>query len=195
MYTRAEKTRWGNHGLIHGWEYRRVGLLTEFYGKALKSNSNSAWATISNRLAAALRCSSLCRIATPCQDLASKDGIDSENKPTLQHESPTCAEKMQDWEAWVRGQRIAMTIWYDPERSIRIRCLHEDDGLSFPYRLQKFPLFLSSSYRLQKFADTDRLRVNRRPIRKDFFPDRYDFVPIVFTSSSCKRGLSAYLLL
>ena len=36
-------------------------------------------------------------------------------------------------------------------------CLHEDDGLSFPYRLQKFPLFLSSSYRLQKFADTDRL--------------------------------------
>ena len=58
------------------------------------------------------------------------------------------------------------------------------------YRLQKFPLFLSSSYRLQKFADTDRLRVNRRPIRKDFFPDRYDFVPIVFISSSCKRGLS-----
>ena len=91
---------------------------------------------------------------------------------------------------WVRGQRIAMTIWYDPERSIRIWCLHEDDGLSFPYRLQKFPLFLSSSYRLQKFADTDRLRVNRRPIRKDFFPDRYDFVPIVFTSSSCKRGLN-----
>ena len=82
-----------------------------------------------------------------------------------------------------------MTIWYDPERSIRIWCLHEDDGLSFPYRLQKFPLFLSSSYRLQKFADTDRVRVNRRPIRKDFFPDRYDFVPIVFTSSSCKRGL------
>ena len=118
-----------------------------------------------------------------------KYGIDSENKPTLQHETPTRAEKMQDWEAWVRGQRIAMTIWYDPERSIRIRCLHEDDGLSFPYRLQKFPLFLSSSYRLQKFADTDRLRVNRRPIRKDFFPDRYDFVPIVFTSSSCKRGL------
>ena len=63
-----------------------------------------------NRQAAALRCSSLCRIATPCQDLASKDGIDSENKPTLQHESPTRAEKMQDWEAWVRGQRIAMTI-------------------------------------------------------------------------------------
>ena len=62
--------------------------------------------------------------------------------------------------------------------------------VSFPYRLQKFPLFLSSSYRLQKFADTDRLRVNRRPIRKDFFPDRYDFVPIVFTSSSCKRGLT-----
>ena len=99
---------------------------------------------------------------------------------------------MQDWEAWVRRQRIAMTIWYDPERSIRIWCLHEDDGLSFPYRLQKFPLFLSSSYRLQKFADTDRLRVNRRPIRKDFFPDRYDFVPIVFTSSSCKRGLRKY---
>ena len=97
---------------------------------------------------------------------------------------------MQDWGAWVRGQRNAMTIWYDPKRSIRIWCLHEDDGLSFPYRLQKFPLFLSSSYRLQKFADTDRLRVNRRPIRKDFFPDRYDFVPIVFTSSSCKRGLS-----
>ena len=97
---------------------------------------------------------------------------------------------MQDWEAWVRGKGIAMTIWYDPERSIRIMCLHEDDGLSFPYRLQKFPLFLSSSYRLQKFADTDRLRVNRRPIRKDFFPDRYGFVPIVFTSSSCKRGLS-----
>ena len=90
----------------------------------------------------------------------------------------------------VRGQRIAMTIWYDPEQSIRIWCLHEDDSLSFPYRLQKFPLFLSSSYRLQKFADTDRLRVNRRPIRKDFFPDRYDFVPIVFTSSSCKRGLN-----
>ena len=44
---------------------------------------------------------------------------------------------------------------------------------------------------VQKFADTDRLRVNRRPIRKDFFPDRYDFVPIVFTSSSCKRGLRA----
>ena len=61
--------------------------------------------------------------------------------------------------------------------------------VSFPYRLQKFPLFLSSSYRLQKFADTDRLRVNRRPIRKDFFLGRYDFVPIVFTSSSCKRGL------
>ena len=162
--------------------------------KALKSNSNSAWATIDqiNRPAAALRCSSLCRIATTCQDLASKDGIDSENKPTLQHETPTRAEKMKDWEAWVyvRGQRIAMTIWYDPERSIRIWCLHEDDGLSFPYRLQKFPLFLSSSYRLQKFADTDRLRVNRRPIRKDFFPDRYDFVPIVCTSSSCKRGLS-----
>ena len=158
------------------------------------SNSNSAWATINkiNRPAAALRCSSLCGIATvtPCQDLASKYGIDSENKPTLQHESPTRVEKMQDWEAWVRGQRIAMTIWYDPERSIRIWCLHEDDGLSFPYRLQKFPLFLSSSYRLQKFADTDRLRVNRRPIRKDFFPGRYDFVPIVFTSSSCKRGLS-----
>ena len=83
-----------------------------------------------------------------------------------------------------------MTIWYDPERSIRIRCLHEDDGISFPYRLKKFPLFRSSSYRLQKFADTDRLRVNRRPIRKDFFPDRYGFAPIVFTSSSCKRGLS-----
>ena len=97
---------------------------------------------------------------------------------------------MQDW---VRDQRIAMTIWYDPERSIRIWCLHEDDGLSFPYRLQKFPLFLSSSYLLQKFADTDRLRVNRRPIRKDFFPDRYDFVPIVFTSSSCKRGLKINL--
>ena len=48
--------------------------------KALKSNSNSAWATINkiNRQAAALRCSSLCRIATPCQDLASKDSIDSE---------------------------------------------------------------------------------------------------------------------
>ena len=159
-------------------------------------NSYSAWATINkiNRLAAALRCSSLCRIATPCQDLASKDSIDSENKSTLQHAhgigSPMCAEKMQDWEAWVRGQRIAMTIWYDPERSIRIWCLHADDGLSFPYRLQKFPLFLSSSYRLQKFADTDRLRVNRKPIRKDFFPDRYDFVPIVFTSSSCKRGLN-----
>ena len=158
--------------------------------KALKSNSNNAWATINkiNRQAAALRCSPLCRIATPCQDLASKDSIGSENKPTLQHESP-CAGKMQDWEAWVRGQRIAMTIWYDPERSIRIWCLHEDDGLSFPYRLQKFSLFLLSSYRLQTFADTDRLRVNRRPIRKDFFPDRYDFVPIVFTSSSCKRGL------
>ena len=27
-------------------------------------------------------------------------------------------------------------------------------------------IYLSSSYRLQKFADTDRLRVNRRPIRK-----------------------------
>ena len=66
--------------------------------------------------------------------------------------------------------------------------------VSFPYRLQKFPLFLSSSYRLQKFADTDRLRVNRRPIRKDFFPDRYDFVPIVFTSSSCKRGLRCTFL-
>ena len=66
-------------------------------------------------------------------------------------------------------------------------------GLSFPYRLQKFPLFLSSSYRLQKFADTDRLRVNRRPIRKDFFPDRYDFVPIVFTSCSCKRALYSHL--
>ena len=64
--------------------------------------------------------------------------------------------------------------------------------ISYTYRLQKFPLFLSSSYRLQKFADTDRLRVNRRPIRKDFFPDRYDFVPIVFTSSSCKRGLSLH---
>ena len=78
--------------------------------KALKSNS--AWATINkiNRLAAALRCSSLCRITTPCRDLASKDGIDSENKPTLQHESPTRAEKMQDWQAWVRGQRIAMTV-------------------------------------------------------------------------------------
>ena len=50
-------------------------------------------------------------------------------------------------------------------------------------------LFLSSSYHLQKFADTDRLRVNSRPIRKDFFPDRHDFVPIVFTSSSCKQGL------
>ena len=33
VYTRAEKTRWGSHGLIHGWDYRRVGLLTEFYGK------------------------------------------------------------------------------------------------------------------------------------------------------------------
>ena len=83
-----------------------------------------------------------------------------------------------------------MTIWYDPERSIGTRCSHEDDGISFPYRLQKFPLLLSSSYRVQNFADTDRLRVNRRPIRKDFFPDRYGFVPIVFTSSSCKRGLS-----
>ena len=51
-------------------------------------------------------------------------------------------------------------------------------------------LVVIALYRLQKFADTDRLRVNRRPIRKDFFPDRYDFVPIVFTSSSCKRGLS-----
>ena len=120
---------------------------------------------------------------------------DRENKPTLQHESPTRAEKMQDWVAWVRGQRIAMTIWYDPERCIRIRCLHEGDGLSFPYRLQKFPLFLSSTYRLQKFAYTDRLRVNRRPIRKDFFPDRYDFVPIVFTSSSCKRGLYIYTVI
>ena len=60
-------------------------------------SSNSAWATINkiNRLAAALRCSSLCRIATPCQDLAWKDGIDSENKPiaTLQHESPTGVPK------------------------------------------------------------------------------------------------------
>ena len=84
---------------------------------------------------------------------------------------------MQNWEAWVRGQRIAMTIWYDPERSIDMVFSDEGDGLSFPYRLQKF-------------ADTDRLRVNRRPIRKDFFPDRYDFVPIVFTSSSCKRGLN-----
>ena len=82
-----------------------------------------------------------------------------------------------------------MFFFYDPERSIRRGCLHEDGGLSFPYRLQKFPLFLSSSDRLQKFADTDRLRVNRRPIRKDIFPDRYDFVPIVFTSFSCKRGL------
>ena len=106
---------------------------------------------------------------------------------------PNACRKMQDWEAWVRGQRIAMTIWYDPERSIRIWCLHEDDDLTFPYRLQKFPLFLSSSYRLQKFVDTNRRRVNRRPIRKDFFPDRYDFVPIVFTSSSCKRGLSVAL--
>ena len=174
--------------MLHSWSPADV-----LY-KALESNSNSAWATINkiNRPAAALRCSSLCPIATPCQDLASKDGIDSENKPTLQYENPTRAEKilMKDWEAWVRGQRIAMTIWCDPERSIRIWCLHEDDGLSFPYRLQKFPLFLSSSYRLQKFADTDRLRVNRRPIRKDFFPDRYDFVPTVFTSSSCKRGLT-----
>ena len=49
------------------------------------------------------------------------------------------------------------------------------------------------SYRLQKFADTDRLRVNRRPIRKDFFPDRYDFVPIVFTSSSCKWALKSQI--
>ena len=40
-----------------------------------------------------------------------------------------------------------------------------------------------------KFAEMDRLRVNRRPIRKDFFPERYGFVPIIFTSSSCKRGL------
>ena len=139
------------------------------------------------QLCAALPCVALQHPV--CPDLASKDVIDPEYKPSLQHEGPTRAEKMQDWEAWVRGQRIAMTIWYYPERSIRIWCLHEDNGLSFPYRLQKFPLFLSSSYRLQKFADTDRLRVNRRPTRKDFFPDRYDFVPIVFTSSSCKRGL------
>ena len=32
VYTRAEKSRWWRHGLIHGWDYRRVGLLTEFYG-------------------------------------------------------------------------------------------------------------------------------------------------------------------
>ena len=31
VYTRAEKTRWCSHGLIHGWGFRRVGLLTEFY--------------------------------------------------------------------------------------------------------------------------------------------------------------------
>ena len=54
----------------------------------------------------------------------------------------------------------------------------------------KVSTFLSSSYRLQKLADTDRPRVNKRPIRKDFFPERYDFVPIIFISSSCKRGLS-----
>ena len=31
VYT-GRKNPLGNHGLIHGWDYRRVGLLTEFHG-------------------------------------------------------------------------------------------------------------------------------------------------------------------
>ena len=60
-------------------------------------------------------------------------------------ERPTRAKNRQDQEAWDRGQHIAMTILYDPERSIRIWCLHEDRSISFPYSLHKFLLFLSSS--------------------------------------------------
>ena len=112
------------------------------------------------------------------------------NELTVQHESP----------AWRRKKcKIGEHGYADSGLSWQFNTIRNDLSgwgvyaktmiVSFPYRLQKFPLFLSSSYRLQKFADTDRLRVNRRPIRKDFFPDRYDFVPIVFTSSSCKRGL------
>ena len=34
VYLGRKKTHWGSHGLIHGWDCRRVGLLTEFYGMA-----------------------------------------------------------------------------------------------------------------------------------------------------------------
>ena len=37
VYTLAENSCWGSHGLIHGWKERWVGLLTEFYGS--KHNS------------------------------------------------------------------------------------------------------------------------------------------------------------
>ena len=143
-----------------------------------------------NRLATAVRCSSLCRIATPCQDLACKDGIDSEKIPTLQHGSPTRGKK-SDWKAWVRTQTVDCH-----DNLIRSETIYSD--MVFTRRRwdiasvssSNVSTFLSSSYRLQKFADTDCLRVNRRTIRKEIFPDRYGFVPIVFTSSSCKRGLS-----
>ena len=210
--------------------------------------------TDQRQLCAALPCVAL---QHPVRILPRKTVLILKKKPTLQHESPKSAEKMQDWEAWVCGQHIAMTIWYDSERSaviaeifVRVKISYSSVrelsyAISFRtertvahtllyvhgfrmllnfvrsaestkstklnrvrkfLRLQyldmmftrrrspivsvsssKVSTFLSSSYRLQKF--TDRLRVNRRPIWKDFFPEKYDFVPIVFTLSSCKRGL------
>ena len=93
---------------------------------------------------------------------------------------------MQDWEAWVRGQRIAILWQFDT-----IRNDLSGYGVYTKTMADRFRIVFKSFHffyrlRIQKFADTDPLRVNRRPIRKDFFPDRY-----VFTSSSCKRGLNS----
>ena len=141
-----------------------------------------------------MHCSSLCRFAIPRQDLASKDCIDSEHKPTLQHESPTRAEKMQDWEACVRHQRITMTIYYLSERSIMDMVFTQKRWHIVSVSSSKVTVstFSSPSFHFYAFVDTDHRRVNTRPIRKNFSPDRYDFVPIVFKSSSCKRGLNSW---
>ena len=91
-------------------------------------------------------------MATPCQVPASKDGIDSEKgKSTVQHEGPTRSEeKCKLGKVWVGGKWIAMA-------TDTIRNDLSKYGVYTKTLIVSFPYTSSPS----KFADTDRLRVNK----------------------------------
>ena len=113
----------------------------------------TAWVTNNkiDGLATALRCSSLCRIATSCQDLASKDGLDSKINQLLSTKAQRVPKKSKI------GNFCHHTgLWYvDSALLWRFDTIRIDlsgygvytktVGISFPLS-SSIPLFLSSSY-------------------------------------------------